>query len=146
MDSTAPGSDLSAPTGGLRGGARWLLGALAAGFGVMTLVVGGKTLAGLATDHDPAEIVQFVLVFNVLAGAVYVATGALTLLGRPIAARLALGLLLATLAVFAAFGVQVALGGVGTGHTARAMAVRSAFWLVQWLALSRLVFAPPPRA
>lgn len=122
-----------APSAGVRAG-RWLAGGLAMAFGTMTLVVGSKTLAG-GGDHDPAEIVPFVLIFNVIAGAFYVATGALTIAGRPLAWRLALGLALATAAVFAAFGIQVASGGAGSAHTARAMTVRTGFWLAQFVAL-----------
>lgn len=126
--------------------ARFLSAATALAFGTMTLLVGGRAVVALGGADPPADIAPFVLIFNAIAGLVYLAAGFAALTRRPIAAKLALGLALATTIVGVAFGVQWSLGGPGAAKTAVALAMRTAFWVVQWQILQRLVFAVPRAA
>ena len=119
---------------------RWLLGLLAVGFGAATILEGGHVLfGGAAARAEAGQVVPFVLLFNFSAGFVYVVTGLAALLGRRGAVWLARALAVATLAVFAAFGLHVLLGGVFERRTVLAMTLRSAFWLVQAVALPRVL-------
>lgn len=119
---------------------KWIAGGLALAFGVATLVEGGQVLFGGAEAlAEAGHVVPFVLLFNFGAGFVYLATGVATLLGRPWATWLARGLAVATLLVFAAFGVHVVTGGAFETRTAVAMTVRSVFWVAQALVLPRLL-------
>ncbi len=118
-------------------------GAAAVAFGAMTILVGGKALLNLTTAAPTPDVVPFVLVFNLIAGFLYIAAGLATLTRRPIAVRLALGIALATVAVGIGFAAQRALGGPGADRTGRALLVRSLFWAAQWLVLRGVVFAEP---
>lgn len=121
---------------------RWLLGLVAVGFGAATVLEGGHVLFGGAAARAAAgQVVPFVLVFNFSAGFVYVATGLAALRGRRWAVWLARALAVATLGVFAAFGLHVLLGGAFERRTVLAMTLRSAFWLVQAVALPRMFVA-----
>lgn len=64
-----------------------------------------------------------------MAGFAYVLAGAGLWFRQRRAAGLALAIAAATLAVFAAFGVHVALGGAYELRTVVAMSLRSAVWL-----------------
>lgn len=123
--------------------ARILSAATALAFGAVTLLVGGRAVVALGAADQPGDVAPFVLIFNVIAGFIYLAAGLAALTRRPTAARLALGLALATAIVGVAFAVQWSLGGPGAAKTARALATRTAFWVVQWQILRRLVFAVP---
>ncbi|MCC6999396.1 MAG: hypothetical protein IT370_32600 [Deltaproteobacteria bacterium] len=126
------------PTGSTLG--RWALGATAVLFGVATLVEGGHVLfGGAAARAEAGNIVPFVLLFNFVAGFVYVATGLVALLGRWWATWLARALALTTLGVFAAFGVHVLAGGAFEPRTVIAMTLRSTFWVAQALLLPRVL-------
>lgn len=132
--TTLSAAPLRAPAG------RWLLGLLAVGFGAATVFEGGHVLfGGAAARAEAGQVVPFVLLFNFTAGLVYVVTGLAALLGRRGAVWLARALAVATLAVFAAFGLHVLLGGVFERRTVLAMTLRSAFWLVQAVALPRVL-------
>lgn len=131
----------SAPEGRRTKVVRAVAGAAAVAFGAMTILVGGKALAALATAAPAPDVVPFVLIFNVIAGVLYIATGFATLTRRRVAVRLALAIVLATVGVGLAFATQRALGGPGADRTGRALVVRSLFWAVQWLVLRRVVFA-----
>ena len=101
---------------------------VAAAFGVLTIKSGGSVLFG---DGAAAagQYVPFVVWFNFLAGFAYVAAGAGLWLGRVWAARLAAALAVATLLVFGAFAVHIAMGGAFEPRTVGAMTLRSFFWL-----------------
>ena len=107
-----------------------LAGLVAAVFGVVTIVVGGKTLFG-----DPAEraaagnIVPFVLWFNFIAGFAYVIAGYGIFLWKRWAALLAVVIAFATVAAFIAFGIHILLGGAFEIRTVGAMTVRSFVWI-----------------
>lgn len=109
----------------------WLLAvaALATGFGILTLIAGGRVLFGSsAARAAEGDYVPFVLWFNFLAGFVYIAAGVALGLARPWAARLALGIAVASALVYAAFGIHVLIGGPFTPRTAVAMALRTIVW------------------
>ena len=111
---------------------RWgtLAAFVAGGFGVVTIVIGGKTLFG-----DPAEraaagnIVPFVLWFNFIAGFAYVIAGYGIFLWRRWAAQLSAGIAIATIVAFIAFGIHILLGGAFEIRTVGAMTVRSFVWI-----------------
>ncbi|HRO15770.1 MAG TPA: hypothetical protein PLL33_12140 [Paracoccus sp. (in: a-proteobacteria)] len=96
-------------------------------FGLLTIVAGGRALFGGA---DMGAVVGFVLVFNFLAGFAYVAAGAGLWQGRSWAPPLAVAILAATLAVFAAFGWHVLNGGAHERRTVGAMSLRTLVWAV----------------
>ena len=107
-----------------------LAGLVAAVFGVVTIVVGGKTLFG-----DPAEraaagnIVPFVLWFNFIAGFAYVIASYGIFLWKRWAAQLSVVIAFATVAAFIAFGIHILLGGAFEIRTVGAMTVRSFVWI-----------------
>lgn len=111
--------------------AAWLraLSIVAVGFGLLTLREGGMTLGG---DEDAAKAagnyVPFVLWFNFLAGFAYIVAGLGLWLGRRWAARLAIGIAVATAIAFAAFGLHVYFGGAFEMRTVVAMSLRTAVW------------------
>jgi len=76
-----------------------------------------------------ANYVPFVVWFNFLAGFAYLGGAAGLFLRAWWAGWLALGLVGATLAVYAAFGIHVLTGGAYEMRTVVAMAVRTAFWV-----------------
>jgi hypothetical protein len=111
---------------------RKLAGGVAVAFGLLTLVSGGSALMGMA---DMGAVVPFVLWFNAFAGLAYVVGGVLLWRGHPLALPMALAILIATAAVFAAFGWRVASGGAYEMRTVGAMTLRTAFWAAMaWVA------------
>ena len=119
---------------------RWIAGGLAVVFGLATLVEGGHVLfGGPAARAEAGDIVPFVLLFNFGAGFVYVLAGLATLFRRGWAVWIARALAVATLLVFAAFGIHVFGGGTFEPRTVVAMTIRSAFWVAQALLLPRLL-------
>ena len=107
-------------------------GGTAVAFGLLTLVSGGKALFGTA---NMGAVVPFVLWFNFLAGFAYVAGGLLLWRGHRLAWPVALAILIATAAVFAAFRLRVATGGAYEMRTVGAMTLRTGFWAVMaWVA------------
>lgn len=100
-------------------------GGAAIAFGLLTIVSGGSALFG---SIDMGAVVPFVLWFNFLAGFAYVIGGLLLLIGRRLALPVALAILLATAAVFAAFGWRVLSGGAFEMRTVGAMTLRTVFW------------------
>lgn len=105
--------------------ARRAVGGIAMAFGALTLLSGGSTLMGMA---DMGAVVPFVLWFNTAAGLAYIAAGAGLWAGRHWAYPLSLAIFVATLLVFAAFGINVARGTPFEMRTVFAMALRSAVW------------------
>ncbi len=98
-------------------------------FGLVTIREGGAVIfvdgvARLAAG----DYVPFVVWFNFLAGFAYVASGLGLVLRQAWAARLALVIAAATIAVFAAFGIHVLGGGAFEMRTVFAMTLRSSVW------------------
>jgi hypothetical protein len=116
---------------------------IALAFGALTVFSGGTALfGGPETRAAVGNAVPFVLWFNFLAGFAYIAAGIGLWLRQPWAARFALLIALATLAVFAAVGLHVATGGAYEPRTVGAMTLRSLVWLaiaaLAWWALRRV--------
>lgn len=117
------------------------LGIAAVAFGVATLFAGGSVLFGGSMARARAgDVVEFVLVFNFLAGLGYVAGGVAAIRGKRYALVIARFLAVATGLAFVALGAHVALGGEFEARTLIAMTFRSAFWIAQAVILGR-VFA-----
>ncbi|MCC6874692.1 MAG: hypothetical protein IT378_10345 [Sandaracinaceae bacterium] len=119
---------------------RWIAGGLAVVFGLATLVEGGHVLfGGPAARAEAGNVVPFVLAFNFGAGFLYVVAGAATLARRAWAVWPARVLAVTTALVFVAFGAHVLQGGAFEARTVVAMTLRTAFWVVQALALPPLL-------
>lgn len=112
---------------------RWIVvmtGVVAVAFGLATIVSGGVALfGGEAARAAVGDAVGFVLWFNFLAGFAYVAAGAGLMKRHAAAVHLSILIAAATLLVFAAFGVHVAIGGAYEARTVVAMTLRSAVWI-----------------
>jgi hypothetical protein len=112
---------------------RWaaVLALVAIAFGIVTIVVGGKTLFGWAEERAAAgNIVPFILWFIFVAGFAYVIAGFGLFLWKRWAAQLSAAIAIATMAVFIAFGTYIFLGGMFEARTVGAMIIRSAVWIV----------------
>lgn len=128
--TTAPTSIVNTAT---RKRPRWALAAavVAILFGVVTVIVGGRTLFGGVEERIAAgHFVPFVLCFNFLAGFAYVAAGVGLWLWTRWAASLSAVIALATVLIFIAFGGHILLGGAFEWRTMGAMIIRSTVWLV----------------
>jgi hypothetical protein len=95
-------------------------------FGLATIVSGGRALFG---GTDMGAVVPFVLWFNFAAGFAYVLAGAGLWRGAGWARALAVGIALATAAVFAAFLWRVWQGGPYETRTMGAMILRTGVWI-----------------
>jgi hypothetical protein len=102
-----------------------IAGGVAIAFGLLTVASGGATLLG---ELEMGAVVLFVLWFNTLAGVAYVLAGLGLWQARRWAVPLSLAIFVATLLVFAGFGLHVAQGGAFEMRTVFAMALRSAVW------------------
>jgi hypothetical protein len=112
---------------------RWAIAValIAVAFGIVTIIVGGKTLFGGAEQRAAAgNIVPFVLWFNFVAGFAYVIAGFGLFLWKRWAAQLSAVIAVATIAVFIAFGTHIFLGGMFEVRTVGAMIIRSVVWVV----------------
>ena len=112
---------------------RWaaILALVAIAFGIVTIIVGGKTLFGGTEERAAAgNIVPFVLWFNFVAGFAYVIAGFGLFLWKRWAAQLSAAIAVATIAVFIAFGIHIFLGGAFEVRTVGAMIIRSAVWIM----------------
>ena len=119
-----------------------ILAVIAILFGALTLKAGGTALfGGPEARAAVGNAVPFVLWFNTMAGIAYLVAGIGLWFARPWAAHLAWLIALATLVVFAAFGVHVAMGGLFEMRTVAAMTLRSLVWLaiaaLAWRCLRR---------
>lgn len=102
-----------------------LAGGFAMAFGALTLMSGAVTLIGAL---DMGAIVPFVLLFNTIAGAGYMLAGLGLWQSRNWAFALSFAIFVATLLVFAGFGLHVARGGAFEMRTVFALALRCAVW------------------
>ncbi len=108
---------------------RWMLrgaAVFAALFGVLTIKSGGSALFG--DGAAGGHYAPFVIWFNFLAGFAYVGAALGLWFEQRWSARLALGLAILTVAVFGAFGVYIASGGLFEARTVWAMTARSLIW------------------
>lgn len=112
---------------------RWvaILALVAIVFGIVTIIVGGKTLFGGTEVRTAAgNIVPFVLWFNFVAGFSYVIAGVGLFSCKRWAAQLSAAVAAATIAVFVAFSIHIFLGGAFEARTVGAMIIRSVVWIV----------------
>ncbi len=120
---------------------RWLgaLAVIAVVFGVLTLLSGGRTLFNAQAQQQAGNYVAFVLWFNFLAGLAYVVAGVGLWFRRRWSMWLSFAIAVATLFVFATFGVRIWRGGSYEMRTVAAMALRALTWLVvSWAAYVKL--------
>lgn len=100
-------------------------------FGVLTIVSGGRALFGSAEARAAVgNAVPFLLWFNFGAGFAYVTAGVGLMIRGDWAAWLSSLVAIATLLVFAGFGLFVLEGGAYEPRTVMAMSLgaRSGFW------------------
>lgn len=98
-------------------------------FGFMTLRSGFTTLFVAETRAAAGDVVLFVLWINFIMGFAYIAAGMGIFMGKAWAKYLALAIAGITLLTYAAFGINILLGGIWQLKTVKAMAVRSLIWL-----------------
>jgi hypothetical protein len=103
--------------------------ATAVSFGLLTIASGGRVLfGGEAARQAAGDYVAFVLWFNFIAGFAYVVAGLGLGLRRRWSVPLAALIALATLLVFAAFGLHALAGGAYEARTVAAMSLRALVW------------------
>ena len=124
-----------------------ILAVVAVIFGIITIIVGGKTLFGGPEERMAAgNIVPFVLWFNFIAGFAYVVAGVGLFFWKRWAGQLSAAIAAATIAVFVAFAIHIVLGGAFESRTVGAMIVRSAIWIAIAALACRMLgcFRAPP--
>ena len=107
----------------------WISSFVAIIFGFMTLRSGASTLFIEETRAAAGDVVMFVLWINFILGFAYIAAGTGIILGKSWAKNLSLTIAGITLITYAAFGINIALGGLYKIKTVKAMAVRSLIWV-----------------
>lgn len=100
-------------------------------FGAMTLKAGGQVLFGGSEYQQAAgNYVLFVVWFNFLAGIAYIIAGIAIWMRLSWAVWLSLIIAVATLIVFAFFGLHILNGGAYETRTMAAMSLRSTVWIL----------------
>jgi len=100
-------------------------------FGLLTIKSGGQVLFGeISYQKAAGNYVLFVVWFNFLAGFLYIAAGAGIWMRRPWAVWLSLLISIATIIVFAIFGLHILEGGAYETRTCAAMSLRSLVWIL----------------
>ena len=113
-----------------RGIGTWIVSIIAILFGLLTLKSGGEVLFIDGAGREAAgNYVPYVLWFNFLMGFVYIIAGMGLWLQKTWAVWLSIFIAVATLIVFAIFGVNIFLGGLFEQRTVGAMILRSGVWL-----------------
>ncbi len=105
-------------------------------FGLLTLRSGGAVLFNREAQPAADNYVAFVVWFNFLAGFAYVIAGVGLWRREQWAVWLSFLIAGATLAVFAAFGLYILLGGSYEMRTVAAMSLRTLMWFI----ISALVY------
>jgi hypothetical protein len=113
---------------------------MATGFGLLSLFAGGRVLLGLSTpDH---AIVQPLLLFNTVMGAVYIAV-ALRIRADAARGRVGAGAVaVLNLVVWLALIGYAATGATVAADSLVAMGIRSAVWGTIFLMLGRVARSP----
>ncbi len=109
----------------------WIMTILAVIFGLVTIQSGGSVLFidGIARE-DAGNYVPFVLWFNFLAGFAYLLAGAGLFMQRHWAAWLSIIIVVATIVVFALFGLHILNDGLYEARTVVAMSLRTVIWVL----------------
>ena len=109
----------------------WIVTVIAVMFGLLTIKSGGSVIFIDGPDRQAAgNYLPFVVWFNFLAGFIYLIAGAGLWLQKQWAVRLSAFIALATLIVFAAFGIAVLNGQAYEVRTVAAMSLRTVVWVV----------------
>ncbi|MDL1962621.1 MAG: hypothetical protein LWX01_13205 [Deltaproteobacteria bacterium] len=108
----------------------WILTVIAILFGLLTIKSGGQVLFGGNSYQKAAgNYVLFVVWFNFLAGFVYLVAGAGIWARQRWAVWLSLLIVIATIIVYAFFGLHILEGGEYETRTVAAMSLRSLVWI-----------------
>ena len=111
-----------------------ILAAIAVVFGLLTIKSGGQVLfGGVSYQIAAGNYVLFVVWFNFLAGFVYLAAGAGIWMRLRWAVWLSLLIAIATIIVFAIFGIHILNGGEYETRTVAAMSLRSVVWILIYI-------------
>ncbi len=108
----------------------WIISLVAIGFGLMTVRAGFAHLFVPETRAAAGDIVLFVLWINFVLGFAYIVAGVGIFLEKVWAKNLSLAIAGITLLTYAAFGANIALGGIWKMKTVKMMTVRSLVWVV----------------
>ena len=112
----------------------WILTVIAVLFGLLTIKAGGQVFFGGSSYQKAAgNYVLFVVWFNFLAGFVYIVAGAGIWMRKRWAVWLSLLIFIATVIVFAIFGLHILRGGEYETRTVAAMSLRSLVWISIYL-------------
>ena len=107
----------------------WVVTVIAVLFGLLTIKSGGSVLFIDGQDRQAAgNYVLFVVWFNFSAGFLYIIAGAGLWMQKQWAVWLSVFIVLATLIVFAVFGIVVIAGEAYEIRTVIAMSLRTAVW------------------
>lgn len=119
----------------------WLITVVSVLFGLLTIKAGGSVLFIDGQDRQAAgNYVPFVVWFNFLAGFLYIIAGAGLWLQKRWAVWLSVFITLATLIVFAAFGIVVINGEAYEVRTVAAMSLRTVVWaLISMFAYRKVI-------
>ena len=108
----------------------WVVTAIAVLFGLLTIKSGGSVLFIDGQDRQAAgDYVPFVVWFNFLAGFLYIIAGAGLWMQKRWAVWLSICIALATVIVFAVFGIVVINGESYEVRTVVAMSLRTVVWV-----------------
>ncbi|NQT62843.1 MAG: hypothetical protein HQ556_07800 [Candidatus Marinimicrobia bacterium] len=107
----------------------WILSLVAIGFGLMTVRAGFATIFVPETRTAAGDIVLFVLWINFILGFAYIVAGVGIFQEKAWAKNLSLAIAGITLLTYAAFGVNIAMGGIWKMKTVKVMAIRSLVWV-----------------
>lgn len=108
-----------------------VLASIAVLFGVLTVISGGQVLfGGESYQQSAGNYVSFVVWFNFLAGFVYMVAGSGIWMRQGWAVWLSLIVAVATIIVFALFGMHIFRGGAYETRTVGAMSLRTIVWIL----------------
>ncbi len=107
----------------------WIITVIAVVFGLLTIKSGGSVLFidGVARE-DAGNYVPFVLWFNFLAGFAYLLAGAGLFMQKHWGAWISIFIVVATIVVFALFGLHIHNEGMYEVRTVAAMSLRTVVW------------------
>lgn len=117
---------------------RYILTGVTLVFGIATIKSGGDVLFwNSAARQSAGHFVPFVVWANFFLGFFYIVCAILIVLQLAAAPKLATAILIATLAVFAALGIHILIGGEYEARTIAAMTFRTVVWGVVVMLLRR---------